>query len=439
MKCTIFIIFFFTINIIGINAGGISLPPDSIINYYDNKHLRYENYIYKENIKTVLIHREGWELSYPIIKLKSDDKIRLSFDDLENQTRNYSYTLIHCNSNWQPSDITPSDYIDGFIENQFSGYKFSFNTLVKYIHYSITIPNNDIKLKISGNYIIKVYDNFDQEDLVLTARFCVEEGTIAINAQIKQPTIFDFRKSHQEVDFSLINNSKTIADPFSDIKVIISQNNRYDNEIRGLKPLFIKDNELVYNYDFENLFPGGSEFRHLDIKSMRFMSDRVKNINYTAPYYNVELFDDEPKPFKIYYFDNDLNGKFLIKVQEGNDSEVEADYVYVFFNLPYDAPIVKGNMYVLGEISDWNFSNTNKMVYNYEKKSYQLKMLLKQGYYNYEYVILYDDSKSADGSVIEGNHFETENDYLIFVYYKDIQSRYEKLAGVKIINSLTNR
>jgi len=201
----------------------------------------------------------------------------------------------------------------------------------------------------------------------------------------------------------------------------------------------VKDNQLDYNYDFENLFQGGNEFRHFDTKSLRFMSDRVKSIVYTAPYYNIELFSDEPRTFKVYYFDNDLNGKYLVKVQEGGNSEVEADYTWVYFSLPYSAPVAKGNIYVLGALSNWTFNNSNKMIYNYEKKCYQLKMLLKQGYYNYSYVILYDGKKVADGSTIEGNHFETENDYIIYVYYKDFHSRYERLSGVKVLNSLVNK
>jgi len=439
MKFKTIFIFFSLINLNFLYSSDIIIPADTIVDYYDNNHLRYEDFVYKENIKTILIYRDGWELSYPIIKLNSNDKIKLSFDDLDNDVKNYTYTLIHCDADWHPSNIMPSDFIDGFAENQITDYKYSFNTFVKYVHYNLLIPNENIKPKISGNYILKVYENYDQENLVLTARFCVEDGSISINAQIKQSTLIDFRKTHQEIDFSLINNSKSIADPYNDIKIVISQNNRKDNEIKGLKPLFVKDNELVYDYDFDNAFSGGSEFRHIDLKSMRFMSDKIKNIEYTAPYYNVELFTDEQKPFKVYYFDNDINGKYLVKVQEGNDSEIESDYVYVYFTLPYEAPIVDGNIYVLGELSEWNFSSNNRMIYNFNKKCYQLKMLLKQGYYNYEYVILKDGNKIADSSTIEGNHYETENDYLIYVYYKDIQSRYEKLAGVKIINSLTNK
>ncbi len=427
-----------TISLISIISIGVSAQENHTNDddYFYENYLRYENYIYKENIKTILFHKQGWELTYPIINLNSEDKLKLSFDDLDGDIKDYYYTIIHCDANWQPSDLLPADYIEGFIENQIQDYKYSFNTLYRYIHYNLIIPNENIQPKISGNYILKVYEDYDETNLVLTKRFVIVEHKVTISANVKRATLLDLRKSSHEIDFTLSYSAYSINNPYRDIKVVIAQNNRWDNVITNLKPLFVKYNELVYDYEEDNVFSGGSEYRYFDIKSVRYQSDRIWKIHYEKPYYHIYLFNDEKRTFKIYYFYQDLNGKCFIKVQEGEDSEVEADYVYVHFTLPYDSPIIDGNIYVFGGLSDWSFNTNNQMKYNFDKKAYELTLLLKQGYYNYEYVHLKDGSKVADNTFIEGSHYETENDYIIYVYHRDVNSRYDKLIGFEIVNSL---
>ena len=408
-------------------------PFQEITKDYDRK---YQDFTYKENIKTVLLHKEGWELSYPIIELNGEVKLKLSFDDFNAYVRNYSYTLIHCDADWRESDLLPSDYIEGFVENQIYNYDYSFNTLHKYIHYYLTIPNEDIQPKLSGNYILKVYENYDENDIVLTKRFAIVDSDVDIYAGVKRPSLASYRNSGQEIDFTIQYNFYQINDPFTEIKVVITQNNRWDNAITDLKPLFIRNNNLIYDYNEENVFPGGSEYRSFDIKSIRYQTEYIKQIYLRKPYYHIELYPDKPKPFKVYFFENELNGKYYIDIQEENNSETDADYVFVHFYLPYDVPLIDGNIFVFGALSDWNFTKINQMVYNYEKKTYELTMLLKQGYYNYEYVFVKEGENKANNILIEGSHYETENDYLIYVYHRDNRFRYDKLIGIKIINSL---
>ena len=403
--------------------------------YFSNNTLRYDNFIYKESIKTPLIYRQGFELSYPVVELNTNDTIVLTFDDLADAIGNYSYTLIHCNSNWLPTSLSPNDFIDGFVENPVTEYQPSFNTFCNFFHYKICIPNENIRVKISGNYLLMVYENGDKESLVLTRRFFVVESKTEIIAQVRRATQIDLMKSHQEIDF-VLRNAFTCNDPFQDIKVVISQNYRWDNVIKDLKPLFIKDNELTYNYEEGNLFPGGSEFRWFDGKSVTYQTERVQSISYQKPFYNFYMNPDEKRTFKIYFQSQDINGKFLVKNSKGIDSEVEADYVYVHFALPYEAPLVDGNIYVFGAISDWRCTTNNMLKYNYENKTYELSMFVKQGFYDYQYAFLKDGTNEADLSFIEGNHYETENDYLIFVYWHDITSRYDHLTGFKAVNSV---
>jgi len=408
---------------------------DTVPDYFDNNFLRYTNHIYRENIKTPELFREGAELTYPVIELNSSDKLKLCFDDLDSGTRNYWYRLIHCDAGWQPSDLNYSDYMDGFEYNKIYDYKFSFNTFCKYTHYFVSVPNEDVRPKISGNYIIEVFEDYNPDNIVLTRRFSVVEYKLGIDAEVKRATLIDLKKSHQEIDFN-VRKDASITDPYGEIKVVLVQNNRWDNAVSGLKPSLIKDQTLIYDFDEDNNFPGGSEYRHFNTNNVRFQSEHIKSIIYEDPYYHYYLENDNRRPYKIYSYHEDINGKFMVDVEQGDDKDIEADYVYVTFNLSYDAPVVNGNIYVSGAFTGWNFGNENRMKYKFEEKAYQLTLFLKQGYYNYEYVFVKDGSTKGDNTIIEGSHYETENDYFIYIYFHDINIRYDKLIGFKVVNSL---
>jgi len=402
--------------------------------YFDNNTIRYDNHIYLSSIKTIQAFRKGFELSYPFAELNSNDTLQFCFDDLTDEAKNYNYTFIHCNSNWQPSGLSENEYLDGFYENPVSDYKHSFNTFCNYYHYNITLPNENIKLKISGNYILLVYEN-DKDLPVITLRFYVVETKTQVEAVVKQATNIDLMKSHQEIDFTL-KNSFNCINPFNDIIVYIKQNDRTDNQINNLKPSFVKDNELIYNYEDGNVFAGGNEFRSFDAKSYKYQSEHIQKIAYESPFYHVYLYYDEKQTFKLYKQLQDINGKYLIKNSLANESEIDADYFNVTFTLPYEAPLTEGNLYVLGAFSNWQFTKDNMLNYNYKTKCYEATILLKQGFYNYQYAFLRDSVNESDVSFIEGNHYQTENDYLIFVYWRDITSKYDRLTGLKVINSI---
>ncbi|MBN2611677.1 MAG: DUF5103 domain-containing protein [Bacteroidales bacterium] len=398
---------------------------------------KLQNAIYQKNIKSVLFYKKGWELSDPVIELNNRETLQLSFDELGDIPQTYQYTIIHCNSGWEPSGLLDHEYIQGFSTGQLKDYKYSFNTTREYIHYMLDFPNEDMAPKLSGNYILRIFKDFDQENKVLERRFYVVEPAVEVSASAKRPSNIELRDIGQKIDFTISYEGFRISDPYSDIRVVLMQNGRQDNTIRNLKPLFINANELIYTYEKENVFTGGNEFRYFDIKSMRYQAEYVASIDFKPPYYHVRLLPAEDKAFKPYYFINDLNGRYYVDVQEGRDKEVEADYVYVYFSLPVEAPLVEEDVYVLGALTDWGFNETNKMTYNFETHAYELTLLLKQGFYNYMYAILKKGEEKADVSYFEGNHYETENDYAVFVYYSDITMRYEKLIGFYRTNTLS--
>jgi hypothetical protein len=396
----------------------------------------YTDHIYRPTIKSVQLHRAGWDMTYPIIELNSADQLELRFDDLTDEVKNYSYTIEHCNADWMPSHLSVDEYIDGFNNQPVQDYSLSFNTHVHYVHYKVVLPNDDMGIRISGNYILKIFEDFDENNLVLVQRFSVAEPLVSIHGNAGRPVSDPYRDDGHQVSFKVLLGSVNINDPYSEIKIAIQQNNRWNMSIRNLKPLFISDNMLDYNHQTENIFKGGNEYRYFDIKSMRYQAEMVRNIEYQPPHYHVYLTPDKPRYNGSYFFREDLNGRYYVEVQEGVRRNTEADYVYVHFSLSLPVPVINGKLYVCGAMSNWQCDESNQMTYNFETKSYELDLLLKQGYYNYEYVFVRESSQFPDATFIEGSYYEAENDYVIYVYLTTNTSRYDRLIGYQILNSI---
>jgi len=386
----------------------------------------YKNETYNQQIKTLLCHKIQDELSLPLLNLNAEDQLLVSFDDLDADIKDYYYTIIHCNSDWTASDLMQSEYISGFTDEPITDYEFSFNTLQQYTHYSFSFPTEEMKALLSGNYVFKIFEEGGKT--VAYKRFMILETKVTIEAQVRRATLAEDRNTKHEIDFTIKHPNLVVADPFSDIKVTIKQNNKEDNAITDLTPIFVKNNELVYDYEDDNTFWANNEFRHFDIKSLRFQSDRIKAITYDSTYNHVYLFKDRTRPFDRYSIEPDINGKFLIKSQEGWKSSIEADYAFVHFTLPVDH-IRYGDLYILGEFSDWELKEDFKLEYNDEQKQYEGSIYLKQGYYNYHYALNDISTDRVDISFIEGTHYQTRNDYYIYVYYRSVGDRYDRFVG----------
>lgn len=411
---------------------------DENLDYSKENFLRYEDYTYKDNIKTVQLYVKDAPLSYPVLFLNDSKQLELHFDDLTQEFHTYTYEFIHCNANWQPSNLNAQEYISGFFQGFIEDYEYSFNTLFPYIHYKMAFPNQQINFLKSGNYIIKVYANNDPEDLLLTKRFFVVEKSVSINASVKMATLARYRDFKQEVDFNIQLGSYQVQDPYSDISVFIMQNRRWDNAIQNLKPLFVRGEELVYNYEDKNLFDGGNEFRFFETKDFLYQSLNTDGIQIENGKYHVWVLSEEPRSFKRYYFQNDINGLRLVKRDGSSNSNREADYMVAHFSLQRATPLPQGDVYVFGELSDWQFKPEFKMEYVAIEKEYRLKTVLKQGYYNYLYAFLPKNSNEGDISVLEGTHSETENDYTLFVYHRKRGEIYDRIIGFTQINSNSN-
>lgn len=398
--------------------------------------IRYEDFVYTKNIKTVQLRASEFELSQPIINLNSEEKLKFSFDDLDADVKDYSYTFIHCEADWQPSKLMPMEYVNGFADSPISNYNYSFNTLQRYTHYSFIFPTDAGIITKSGNYILKIYLDNDPDKIIITKRFMVYDNKITIESQVKKASIVEDRDYKQEIDFTIDHVNYQIPNPYNDLKIVITQNNRWDNAKTELKPTYVKGDQLVYDYESENVFDGGNEFRNFDIKSIRYHSEFINKIYSDSTGNNVVLIPAEKRAFKRYFTQPDINGDFLIKIQEGNDSEIEADYCHISFFLPYDGILTNGSLYVLGAYNGWAFNENNKMHYNNKRLGYECNLYLKQGYYNYQFAYLENNKKEADITLIEGSHSETENEYTIYIYYRAQGVFYDQLIGIKRINSI---
>ena len=327
-----------------------------------------------------------------------------------------------------------------FLTTRSDDYAMSFNTTFSYVDYRLTIPNENIRITLSGNYVLLVYEDNDKEKLALTKRFYVIEPKVKVEGTVRRATLDAFKGENQEVDFSIFHENFRIDNPQQEVKVVIMQNNRWDNAIRDLKPLFIKDNELNYDYNRENVFPAGNEFRYFDIRSRRINGEGVQQVEFHRPYYHVTLYPDEVRANRKFFPYEEMDGRYVIESQElVDDYDIECDYVFVHFSLPLESILIGGTINVFGELSNWNANKSNEMTWNFKNSTYELTLLLKQGYYNYEYVYVETGSPTADDKNIEGSFWETENNYQILVYFKDIAGRYDRLIGFKQLNSRTDR
>jgi len=390
------------------------------------------------NIHTVLIRNIENDLLDPIIQLQSNDVLKLSFDELGNNITNYVYSFVHCDSEWRESDLLPTEYIDGFTENYIENFSFSFNTIIDYVHYECLFPNENVNFLLSGNYILLV-QNESSREVVLKRKIVVYENIVQIKTGIKKATFANEMTSKQEIDFEVFHSNIDVKNAIDEIKIVIQQNDNWQTIKKNIKPTFIKKNSLEYNYDNEINFTGGNEFRDFNISSLRFFSKNIdtiyttrKNI-YHNPIYVVNLKQDHNRSNKPYFEKYDLNGKLIIQKDNSYSPENESEYVVVKFSLSQNGLNTDEKIYLFGGLSNWNVNSDFLLQYNPKTKSFEKEILLKQGYYNYQYITKKGSGVSTD--LIEGNYYETNNEYTIYVYHKSPWERHERLVGVEKITS----
>ncbi len=404
-----------------------------------DENLRYYDFVYQDNIQSVQFHIDGLLTSYPILDATSSTPLLLSFDDRDADVKNYTYTVVHCDANWQPSqNLAEMEYIDGFVEDRIEDFQFSFKAVTPYTHYWLELPNRNMSFTKSGNYLLKVYDTEDKKKLVITRRFVVVEPIVRITPQMVRPNAVSKMRTHQELDFVVdYQEELNIRSPQQEVRAVVLQNGRWDNAVYDISPYFVRGTQLVFDYQDEIVFPAGKEFRFLDLRTLRVRTENVASIDQYTNAFDVTLYKDEKRLDEVYIFRRDLNGQYVIESFDQQNGDLTGNYADVLFTLYSPEPYYDYNVYVFGEFSDWRADQRFRMKYNPAVNGYVAKFPLKQGVYDYAYAVVPKDEPGSipDMTEVEGSWYETENQYTILVYFRAFGQRYDRLIGVSSITS----
>jgi hypothetical protein len=394
----------------------------------------YKTYVNSPYINSLQVNVAGKETPAPVIELHGENQIEINFDMLGEGYSQHTYSITHCNADWTQSSISKTEYMKGFQGLTIDNYTHSKATVTPYTNYSLLLPNDEIQFSISGNYAVNIYDEDNPEKVLFTACFSIVESTIEIEAQVSSKTLTGINKSHQQVSFAINHRNFPIPNPLTELKICVSQNNRRDNMATAIKPSAIQQNRIVYEYAKELIFDAGNEYRRFEVLSSKYNGIGVEYIRFFNPYYHIMLYPDISRNNKTYHYDRDHNGRFFASCSNCDDPNREADYHIVRFTLA-EALMPGGEIYLNGELTNNNFDESSVMRYNHETTRYEKEILLKEGHYNYQYLFVPDKESKGQTAPTEGNYFETENEYTIYVYYSPIGARYDKLIGVLSTNS----
>lgn len=384
------------------------------------------------NIKTVSF-TENTQNVYPYFRL--GETIQLVFDDLFGNEANYYYSIQHCNYDWTPSSqLTVNDYLTGFDSQRIQAYENSFNTLQIYSRYTLTFPNRFTSIKLSGNYIIKVLN--EDRDVVFSRKVIIYEDRVSVPVQVKRARGMAERDGKHNLDFSIKTDAFVFQSPLQNVKVVLTQNGRFDNAIYNVKPQYTIGNDLIYKYDKETQFWAGNEYLYFENKDIRNAVNNVLRIT-AGEVYNTILYVNSARASKPYTYFPDVNGNFVTKNINLSVSNpyLESDYTWVFFSLSAPEFFEKKDIYVGGMFNNYARTDEYKMEYNEKSSMYEKAIMIKQGFNNFMYIVADKNGKVDNENAIDGNFYQTENDYNIFVYYRQNNERYDRVIGRGTANS----
>ncbi len=396
--------------------------------YSQGRQLQYTTRSFSEPLRTLKVTANGDFDAPPVIELGSDDRVVIDFDVLEDNEKRISYRIYHLDHQWKKSNISSIEYYDGFENNQLDFSEPSFNTFVNYRHYRLSIPNEDFTLTKSGNYAVEFYDVDSPDEIIATACFSLFEKGADIGVNISGNTDIDFNRAHQQLTPVVTVKDNKVNNLANDIVLVVTQNNRRDTERVIPSPSRFTANKAFYEHNRDLIFEAGNNYRRFDITDNRFAAIGVERIRYIAPNYYAFLYPGLKRSELPFEYDRDQNGHYLIRSVNAEDMDTEADYFNVLFSLESAFPIGQP-VYLNGEFTNDRFDESTLMEYNPEANRYEKNMLLKQGHYNYMYLVK-PDNKKPSTAVTEGNFFETNNGYMIKVFHRAPGARYDRLIGV---------
>ena len=389
--------------------------------------------IFYDNIKSLKVSNSSDFMAPPIITLNGNDKLNVNFDLLEESPIYLKYRILHCNANWQPSQLLESEYIYGFNEFEVDDFAYSSNTYMHFINYNISIPDESTKFLVSGNYLLQVYPEENPDDILLQIRFAVSEQSIHTSGEVSSITDKGSNTLYQQLTLLINLPDVRGIDPFQDIVVIIEQNNRPETEKIINRPFRVSNNNLIYEHLPELIFEAGNEYRRFETVRTDYAGMHVDSVKFSNGIWHAWLQKDFPRLEKEYIFDSTQFGRFKIDEYNSTNPDLSSDYINVNFSLGTD-DLIDGEIYVEGEFTNHQLDERYRLKYDPFNDSYNLSLLLKQGSYNYQYIVK-KPNESSSSRLIEGNKYETGNEYLIKVFYSKPGSRADRLISSRTIRN----
>lgn len=384
--------------------------------------------VYLDHIKSVQFHQSGLELTEPVLALGRPGTVTLVFDDMNGEAANYWYELEQVNADWSPGQLNEFEWLEGFNNNRIEQIEYSFSPRASYTHYTLHIPNEQVRIKKSGNYLLKVYDN--DRNLAIVRRLLVTESKVTLRPATRQAALAAKARTHQEIDFAVDLKELDVRNPRQEIRAAVVQNGYWQGAVTGIEPFMIRDRILDFDYQDRVAFPGGKEWRFFDTRSLLTRSARIADMRQTRYVTEIDLLPDQTRAYGAYLFDHDSNGKFVIRNNDlSHHQHLSADYTTVRFTYQKPVPYEGAELCLIGAFNDYRCDPEYRLQYSEAEKAYSVSVSLKQGFYNYEYALLPQGAALPDREDTEGNWYETENDYLILVYYRPLGERYDRLIA----------
>lgn len=384
------------------------------------------------NIETVQFTIAGQPLSNPIVPLNESVKLQLSFDVMGEEAPNFRYTIEHQTADWKPSNLSVLDYIEGFSDGTIANYSFSFNTASKYTHYDLILPNNDIKWKVSGNYLLKVFQDYETEPC-MELRFSVFEKANYLKVFPQRPAIVSKDKTHQEFDASLDLQSLFLEDARRSVYLSVIQNGDWNTATPLIKPFTVRGDELLWSYQDKIVFPAHREWRNVDLRSFEDIRQVAVKNSPSDPYLTLHLEADNTLLNQVQSTTEDVNGKYVIESITRPDV-LQSEYMNVIFSLKGRREAYPKGVYLYGALTDYQFREENKGVYNDQTGKFMFQALLKQGFYDYGYCTKEQNNLTPIWSSTDGNFQEARNTYQFMVYYKPFGARFDRLVTVSFLD-----
>jgi hypothetical protein len=405
------------------------------------------DHIYKPNIRSVKLHKYGDIYSYPVLILNTNDQVELHFDDMDADVKYYYYSFQLCNADWTPANVQTYDYIRGFQSSRITNYRNSSLTQTRYTHYQAILPERNSAPTKAGNYLLKVFLNDDTTKLVFTKRLLVVNPKASVTGIVTQPFNANFFRTYQRVQIG-VNTANAQINAFSpqDLKVVVIQNYNWNGAYVMNRPTIFRGNYYEYSDEEFTSFQAGKEYRWIDLRSLRLMSERMEKLqdSDTSDRVDVYIKPDGERRQQLYVYYRDFNGIYTIENRDNNNPYWQSDYAWVHFTyIPPGNRAYEGkSVYVFGELTNYEQNDNSRMLFNEEKGVYEKELYLKQGYYNYSYVTLTDRKEEGVQPSLEnteGNYWETENSYMIMVYYRPFGARSDELIGFGKVSSALQR